>query len=116
MRAQNLLIITKIIGKQTFYLLAALFLFFCEDNGTNNRDDLGGTYQCIFYRNSAPEDFDTANVTIEFSANTWNGTSNIPKYPALCSGTYSINSDSIHFNTYFPGHLATGRSHNFQYA
>lgn len=56
-----------------------------------------GTYIGTFQRELDWADNDTANITIIFSSNTWSGSSDKTKYPALCHGSYSINNSTINF-------------------
>src|SRR5688572_19087412 len=61
-----------------------------------------GTYKGTFQRQTSTGG-QISNVTINFSANTWTGESEIAKYPALCNGTYSANgNDSISFGNNCP--------------
>ena len=51
---------------------------------------LDGTYTGTFQRQQGGSG-QVSQVRITFSGNQWTGTSQYPKYPALCNGTYAIN-------------------------
>jgi len=78
----------------------------CEknENNTENKENIvtlqDGNYVGTFKRELSWTDSYTANVTMTFSSNSWTGTSDITKYPALCRGTYSIKGDTIIFENY----------------
>jgi len=57
-----------------------------------------GVYTGTFQRQLAFGGGDISNVTITFSSNTWTGSSDKVKYPALCHGTFSISDQKITFN------------------
>lgn len=61
-----------------------------------------GTYKGTFIRNWPSGQSNTANITMTFEDNRWSGSSNIPKFPALCRGTYSINGNKITFQNECP--------------
>lgn len=67
----------------------------CEKSRIDNIPD--GVYNGTFQRQLAFGGGDTANVILTFSSNSWTGQSDIPKYPALCHGTYTIDSQKIIF-------------------
>ena len=54
---------------------------------------LNGTYSGIFQRQYGGSG-QISRVNLIFSGDTWIGTSQFPKYPRLCNGTYRINSDN----------------------
>ncbi len=56
-----------------------------------------GIYVGTFQREIVWSVNDTAKITITFSSDTWSGSSNKVKYPALCKGTYTIKGDTIIF-------------------
>jgi hypothetical protein len=56
-----------------------------------------GVYVGTFQRQQAFGGGEVAQVTITFTSNTWTGQGNIPKYPALCHGTYTIGKQKINF-------------------
>jgi hypothetical protein len=65
--------------------------------GCNNDDEIiqanvNGDYVGIFERNG-----NTSNVELTFNTGTFNGQSEIQKFPALCSGTYVISENTIVF-------------------
>jgi len=62
---------------------------------------LDGTYTGTFQRLQAGSG-QVSTVSLVFSGNHWTGTSQYPKYPALCSGTYTTSTNKITFvNTCF---------------
>jgi hypothetical protein len=67
----------------------------CEKSHNDKIPD--GVYTGTFQRQLAFGGGDIANVTFTFSSNTWTGQSDMPKYPALCHGTYTINKGKIIF-------------------
>jgi hypothetical protein len=56
-----------------------------------------GVYTGTFQRQLAFGGGDISNVTITFSSNTWTGSSDKVKYPALCHGTFSVSKQKITF-------------------
>ena len=50
---------------------------------------LDGTYTGTFQRQQGGGG-QVSQVSLTFSGNHWTGTSQYPKYPALCNGTYAI--------------------------
>ena len=52
--------------------------------------DLNGTYTGTFQREPGGR---MSQVSLVFSDGEWSGTSQISKYPALCSGTYEVTSN-----------------------
>ncbi|NOU59655.1 hypothetical protein [Marinifilum caeruleilacunae] len=77
--------------------LGLLFLIGCEEEEQIESIIPDGTYIGTFQRELVWRDSDTANITITFSENSWNGTSDMLKYPGLQKGSYSIKGDSIVF-------------------
>ena len=61
-----------------------------------------GTYEGTFQRDRVWREDSIANITITFEGNSWNGSSDIDKYPALCRGTYSIDGETITFQNECP--------------
>ena len=51
---------------------------------------LSGTYTGTFQRQDAAGTGPVAPVSLTFSGGTWTGTSQQPKYPGLCNGTYRL--------------------------
>ena len=54
---------------------------------------LNGTYSGIFQRQYGGSG-QISRVSLIFSGDTWTGTSQFPKYPGLCNGTFRISSDN----------------------
>ncbi|MFC5190833.1 hypothetical protein ACFPIK_03585 [Algoriphagus aquatilis] len=72
-----------------------------EDGQLENRFE-EGTYSGKFIRNWPSGQRNTATITMTFEDNKWSGSSNIPKFPALCRGTYSITGNKITFQNECP--------------
>ena len=80
------------------YLFCVLIcLLGCDKEIPNYTTVPDGIYIGTFQRELVWAENDTAAITITFSSNTWSGTSDKIKYPALCNGTYSIIGDTIIF-------------------
>lgn len=77
-------------------LLSSIILVSCEKNDEPTYLD-NGNYTGTFQRELVWGDSDTANIIMTFSSNTWSGSSDRVKYPALCNGTYRIEGDTIIF-------------------
>ncbi len=77
----------------------SLLLINCEKGEDSNEFDvvLNGVYTGTFQRELSWANNKTSNITLTFYFNTWSGSSDMTKYPALCKGTYSIKGDSITF-------------------
>ncbi|HEY4785544.1 MAG TPA: hypothetical protein VIH57_05825, partial [Bacteroidales bacterium] len=69
----------------------------CNKEGQNTTKIPDGVYAGTFQRELVWSDSDTAKITMTFSSGTWSGSSDKPKYPALCKGTYTIVGDTILF-------------------
>jgi hypothetical protein len=76
-------------------LIAIAVITSCENSQNEQIPD--GVYTGTFQRQLAFGGGDTANIVLTFSSNTWTGQSDIPKYPALCQGTYTIDNQQIMF-------------------
>lgn len=83
--------------KRLVLILGLIFLICCEKEEQIDRIILDGNYIGTFQRELVWYDNDIANISLTFSSNKWTGTSDIIKYPALCSGTYNIEGDTIIF-------------------
>lgn len=78
-------------------ILTIVVLTACQKDENMSKEILDGTYTGSFQRIVYSENSESSEVTLTFTANRWNGTSTINKYPALCGGTYLIEGDSIIF-------------------
>jgi hypothetical protein len=56
-----------------------------------------GNYSGTFERELVWGKSDNAKITMTFSSDTWSGSGDHIKYPALCNGTYRIEEDTIVF-------------------
>jgi hypothetical protein len=89
----------------------------CEKSHNDKIPD--GIYTGTFQRQLAFGGGDIANVVLTFSSNTWTGQSDMPKYPALCHGTYTIDKRKIIFTNdciwtaEFDGTLILGGDYTF---
>lgn len=82
------------------YLLVIFYLtclLGCEKDEEKYSRLPDGVYVGTFQRELVWSDNDSANIIMTFSSNTWLGSSDKTKYPALCKGTYSIAGDIIIF-------------------
>lgn len=64
----------------------------CNNDDNNIKANINGDYLGIFERNG-----NTSNVELTFNNGTYNGQSEIEKFPALCNGTYAISGSTITF-------------------
>ena len=67
----------------------------CESNHAYPDKIPVGIYAGTFQRQQAFGGGEVAQVTLTFSENTWIGQSDMPKYPALCHGTYRLDKQKI---------------------
>lgn len=72
-------------------------LISCEDDRLNV-GSLNGRYEGIFFRTAPAANHQTSDVTLVFKGDTFEGSGNITKYPAICHGTYTLTGDVIEFN------------------
>jgi hypothetical protein len=79
-------------------LIAAAFA--CESDGDIHLPQ--GKYSGYFTRSTVNEDGTPSKVTLIFTGNTFSGSGDTPKYPAICEGTYSIDGDKITFTNTCP--------------
>src|SRR5687767_11028036 len=70
----------------------------CNKNSNdviNSQNMISGSYGGTFQRSGG----DTSRVKLSFSSDgRYDGESVLPRYPAICGGTYAINGSSITFN------------------
>jgi hypothetical protein len=79
-------------------LLSILLLYILTGcNKSEENKEFAATYTGLFVRtNDAPSYCPmVANVTLNFTKNSFNGTSNARNYPAICSGTFTISQSKI---------------------
>lgn len=84
------------------FIIALLFSSCNEEDGQLENRFEEGTYSGTFIRNWPSGQSNTANITMTFEDNKWSGSSNIPKFPALCRGTFSITGNKITFQNECP--------------
>lgn len=64
-----------------------------------NEQILQGTFKGTFIRSAPAIDYVPSNVTLIFGKTTFSGSSDTPKYPAICSGTWKLeNNNKITFD------------------
>lgn len=80
---------------RVFVSIVALSLLFiaCQKDNDNDSIDIGGLYSGTFNRTG----MDSSTVKLDFSGNRFEGTSDQPKYPAICHGSFEANSNTIVF-------------------
>jgi hypothetical protein len=85
--------------------LFVLFLAFlsCEEDDLRTNDKLLiGTYKGEFVRLSPWSKSRPSNVILNFTANSFSGSADQAKYPAICHGSYHIVGDEIEFTNECP--------------
>lgn len=82
------------------FILIAFVLFSCLacDKEETEITFVRANYSGTFIRTSPVSKFRPAEVTLSLIDSTFEGSSNIEKYPTICKGTFSINADEITFN------------------
>ena len=78
-------------------LLLLLLLPSCEPEKVNSIKIQDGTYEGTFQRQGSQSLGPISNVTITFSGDKWTGQGDMPKYPALCMGTFSYKGQKLVF-------------------
>ena len=73
-------------------IVLAFILFSCEKSESANHM-LSGRYMGIFSRTG----MDTSQVSLYFDQNRFEGFSSMANYPAICSGTFSHNDNTVEF-------------------
>ena len=91
------------MNKVFIFLLLVIIsgIFGCEKAKNINSGFPEGTYTGTFQRLLPEGDPMVSNVMISFSEGTWSGQSDLPKYPALCNGTFTTKKDRITFENSF---------------
>ena len=79
----------------TFLLVVTMLS--CDKDDVIKVRSLEGTYEGIFYRTTNGTSDQTANVTLTFSGNKFEGSGSIVKYPAICNGTYTLAGNEVEF-------------------
>lgn len=78
-------------------LILWIFLLSCDKEEQPSIKIPDGNYIGTFQRKPVWHESAVSNISLTFTSNKWSGAGNIQKYPALCSGTYSIMGDTILF-------------------
>lgn len=76
-------------------LALCLLVLACQkNNDSETPDNLPGMYSGTFNRTGVP---DTSDVTLSLDQNKFEGESSIPKFPAICGGSFEASQNSITF-------------------
>lgn len=81
------------------FLLASLFIILlsaCDKDTVKTIPN--GKYEGTFIRTSPTAKYEPANVTITIDDGRFTGSSDKPKYPAICSGTFKVEGSKITVN------------------
>ena len=73
-----------------------LLLFSCQQDDQQGYV-LQGEYSGIYFRSSPNARYQAAQVNVVFEESTFNGSSSISRYPAICRGAYTISGNTIDF-------------------
>lgn len=75
-----------------------IFIISCDKSDNAPKDIVldTATYTGTFQRTGVPGS-SIANVSLTLSDRHFNGQSNMPRYPAICNGTFQLSGDSIQF-------------------
>jgi hypothetical protein len=79
--------------KKVLYLLTVAFLLFACDKTDSESNTLYGRYIGIFNRTG----MDTAQVSLLFNGNHFEGQTNKQNYPAICRGGFQLDNNSVNF-------------------
>ena len=66
----------------------------CTKDGVSSKIP-PGTYKGIFYRSSSNVRYASSQVSITVEGNRFTGTTDTPKYPAICSGSFTTSDNLI---------------------
>ncbi|HUH29366.1 hypothetical protein [Gelidibacter sp.] len=69
-----------------------IIVFSCKNDDDSFQSEIDGEYIGIFERNE-----NTSKVELHFNNGSFNGQSDIEKFPAICKGAYSISENTISF-------------------
>lgn len=84
--------------KKIFPLIILSILFVGCSTNNSSTEIFDGTYIGSFSRISDTGQNPSAKVSITFNNGTFEGTSTINEYPAICNGTYEISDSDITFS------------------
>lgn len=82
------------------FIIALLFIgiMACSEDDEPSIELAEGTYTGVFYRTSPNARWATSDVRLVLDDNQFSGSSSIPRYPAICEGTYElISANAIQF-------------------
>lgn len=84
--------------KSLVLIVIVLFACLACEKADTGVSIVRANYTGTFIRTSPTAKFRPADVTVSLTDSTFEGSSSIEKYPAICNGTYSISGDEITFN------------------
>ena len=82
--------------KLSFFLVLFTMVAFVSCK-KENEQNLQGTFKGSFIRSAPAIDYVPSNVSLTFDKKTFSGSSQSPKYPAICFGTWQTNNNKINF-------------------
>jgi hypothetical protein len=87
----------KVIMRLVTLCLALLVLVVIGCKKSNETKEFEANYKGTYIRTSGNPLADPiqSTITINFTKNTFSGSSNVPKYPALCKGSFTISQSKI---------------------
>ncbi|MFT6054322.1 MAG: hypothetical protein ACJAS3_001208 [Roseivirga sp.] len=85
------------IKKLVLILLIIFSSLGCESDELNLSDLPDGTYTGYFNRAGPLIKTIQSEITISLKSGSFQGTSNVKNYPAICSGTYTVEGNQIEF-------------------
>lgn len=80
-----------------YSVLVLLIATACDKDESGSLESLSSTYKGFFIRSSPNAKYQPSEVTLIFTDSTFEGTSSISKYPAICKGTYKLSGREIEF-------------------
>ncbi|GAB5408516.1 MAG: hypothetical protein BalsKO_08810 [Balneolaceae bacterium] len=80
-----------------FFSILAISITNCSSNNSSG-SIFEGDFSGTFYRVNDNIRFQTAEVSLTFNNGTFEGTSTINEYPAICNGTFEVGEDEVTFS------------------
>lgn len=78
-------------------LIFLILTLACNDDESMPIESLNGAYEGTFSRSGPWIKYQSSKVTLTFDGNSYEGSSSIAKYPAICHGTFIPKGQSIEF-------------------
>jgi hypothetical protein len=78
-----------------FIFIASLVFIACKKNDSD--DTAGRQLDASYFGTFTRTGMETAFVNLTFANNTFNGTSDHTKYPAICHGSFDLDEHNIYF-------------------